>query len=101
MRGTYSLRGQAGGPKCEMLFSSTATITTCGLGRCGGAQGLPGVQERQVGTPQDRHDLGGEAQEDHRPHRHGHPGSPPLARDRVFVEELARLLNHGGGRPVL
>ena len=30
--GAYWLRGQAGGPKRAMLFSSTPTITTCGLG---------------------------------------------------------------------
>src|SRR3990172_2920827 len=32
MSGTYSRRGQAGGPKRAMLFSSMPTITTCGLG---------------------------------------------------------------------
>ena len=78
-----------------MLFSSMATMTTCGLGRCGAAQRLPRVEQHQVRDPHRRHDLGHEADQHQHAYGGSRPAAQPLARDELLVEEAAGVDAHG------
>ena len=100
MSGTYSLRGQAGGPKRLMLFSSTgddgdlrARPVGCRAADCQRSS------EDEVGPAHQGNDLAAYANEGDETHRDGRPHAQPPTCDGRVVEELARSFTHVSGGP--